>query len=91
MFGFISAAEQAIRERVKVEALEEANNRVAANVDYVAMMCDVDLDTEEITDELNPGDHFYLDDGKEYVFEGTSDSGDILAAEYSNEEGESNE
>ncbi len=46
MFGFISAAEQAIRERVKVEALEEANNRVAANVDYVAMMCDVDLDTE---------------------------------------------
>lgn len=90
MFGFIPAADQAIRERAKAAALEEANNKVAANVDYVAMMCDVDLDTEEITDELSPGDHFYSDDGKEYVFEGVTENGDILAAEY-NERSESNE
>ena len=57
MFGFIPAAEQAIRERAKAAALEETNNKVAANVDYIAMMCDVDLDTEteEITDDNKEG------------------------------------
>lgn len=58
MFGFIPAAEQAIRERAKNEALTEANNRTAANVDYIAMMCDIDLDDTEIIDELE-------DNGKE--------------------------
>ena len=55
MFGFIPAAEQAIRERVKNEALTEASNRTAANVDYIAMMCDIDLDSDtEIINELEP-------------------------------------
>ena len=59
MFGFIPAADQAIRERAKAAALEEANNKVAANVDYVAMMCDVELDTEaeEITDDNEGGEN----------------------------------
>lgn len=48
MFGFIPASEQAIRERAKNAALTEANNKIAANVDYIAMMCDVELDTAEV-------------------------------------------
>lgn len=90
MFGYIPAAEQIVRERAKSAALEAANGKLSADLDYVAMMCDVELESEETTDVLNPGDHFYVDDGKEYVFEGVSENGDILAAE-SNEEGENNE
>ena len=81
MFGFIPAAEQAIRERARNEALTEASNKTAANVDYIAMMCDIDLDGDtEITDELEPGDHFYAND-TEYVFDGTTENGDIIAEE----------
>ena len=46
MFGFIPASEQAIRERAKNAALTEATNRTAANVDYIAMMCDIELELE---------------------------------------------
>lgn len=93
MFGFIPAAEQAIRERAINEALTEANNRTAANVDYIAMMCDIDLDTDTaITDEIAPGGHFYAD-VTEYVFKGVSDDGAIIAeeADDSSEEGGDNE
>lgn len=91
MFGYIPAAEQIVRERAKSAALEEANGKLSADLDYIAMMCDIDLDTEEIEDVLNPGDHFETDNGKEYVFEGVSENGDILAEEYNSGEGENNE
>lgn len=93
MFGFIPASEQAIRERAKNAALAEATNKNAANVDYIAMMCDIELDTDTaITDEIAPGDHFYVDD-TEYVFKGVSDDGAIIAeeADDSSEEGGDNE
>ena len=93
MFGFIPAAEQAIRERAKNEALTEANNRTAANVDYIAMMCDIELDIDTtITDEIAPGDHFYANE-TEYIFKGVSDNGDIIAeeADDSSKEGGDNE
>lgn len=85
MFGFIPAAEQAVRERAKSEALAEQNNKTAANVDYIAMMCDIDLENGgDISDELAVGDHF-IADGTEYVFEGTNESGDLIAAEADND------
>lgn len=93
MFGFIPASEQAIRERAKNAALTEATNKNAANVDYIAMMCDIELDTDTaITDEIAPGNHFYADD-TEYVFKGVSDDGAIIAeeADDSSEEGGDNE
>lgn len=83
MFGFIPASEQAIRERAKNAALAEATNKNAANVDYIAMMCDINLDSDTdaaITDKINPGDHFYANNA-DYVFEGVTESGDIIAAE----------
>lgn len=51
MFGYIPAAEQAVKERARNAALMEASNRNAANIDYIAMMCDVDIDTD--ADETN--------------------------------------
>lgn len=95
MFGFIPASEQAIRERAKNAALAEATNKNAANVDYIAMMCDIELDSDTdttITDEIAPGDHFYAND-TEYVFKGASDNGDIIAeeADDSSKEGGDNE
>lgn len=95
MFGFIPASEQAIRERAKNAALAEVTSKNAANVDYIAMMCDIDLDgdADTITDEISPGEHFYAND-TEYVFKGVTKSGDIIAAEAHNdnsEEGEDNE
>lgn len=93
MFGFIPASEQAIRERAKNAALTEATNKNAANVDYIAMMCDIELDTDTaITDEIAPGNHFCADD-TEYVFKGASDDGAIIAeeADDSSEEGGDNE
>lgn len=60
MFGFITASEQAIRERAKNAALTEATNKNAANVDYIAMMCDIDLDAdiETTTDEREEGEAY---------------------------------
>lgn len=49
MFGFIPASEQAIRQRAKNAALAEATNKNTANVDYIAMMCDIDLDSDTNT------------------------------------------
>jgi hypothetical protein len=81
MFEFIPAAEQVVRERAKNEALAEQNNKTAANVDYIAMMCDIDLENGgDISDVLAAGDHFIAND-TEYVFEGVTESGDLIAAE----------
>ena len=51
MYGFIPVSEQAIRDRAKNAALAEATNKTAANVDYIAMMCDINLDSD--TDAAN--------------------------------------
>lgn len=43
---YIPIAEQLRRERANNIALREQTERTAANVDYIAMMCDIDLDDE---------------------------------------------
>ena len=47
MFGFIPISEQAVKERAKAEALTVENDKNAANIDYIAMMCDVDLGDDD--------------------------------------------
>lgn len=55
MFGFIPAAEQIVRERAKSAALAEANNKLSANLDYIAMMCDIDIDNDTDADNRGEG------------------------------------
>ena len=51
MFEHITAGEQAVRANKKSEALTAASGKITANVDYIAMMCDIDLDDEETNGE----------------------------------------
>ena len=51
MFKYIPIEEQLIKEKNKNAQLSAENAELAANVDYLAMMCDVDLD--EDTDEAS--------------------------------------
>lgn len=53
MFKYIPIKKQIIEERNKNAMLRSANADLAANVDYIAMMCDVELDENtdtEVTD-----------------------------------------
>lgn len=47
MFGYISVKEQLIKERQKSAALKAENDRNAANIDYIAMVFDVELENEK--------------------------------------------
>ena len=47
MFGYISVKEQLIKERQKSAALKVENDRNAANIDYIAMVFDVELENEK--------------------------------------------
>ena len=53
MFKLISTKEQFIKERNRNARLQSELEQAAANIDYIAMMTDIELDTEteEITDE----------------------------------------
>lgn len=46
MFGYVSTREQIIKERQKNADIEQRNEKNAANIDYLAMMCDVDLEDD---------------------------------------------
>lgn len=47
MFGYISVKDQLIKERQKSAALKVENDRNAANIDYIAMVFDVELENEK--------------------------------------------
>ena len=47
MFRYKTLEEQLIEERYKVEQLISSQHQSKADIDYIAMMCDVELDTEE--------------------------------------------
>lgn len=47
MFGYISVKEQLIKERQKSAALKVENDRNATNIDYIAMVFDVELENEK--------------------------------------------
>jgi hypothetical protein len=47
MFKYISVEEQLIKEKKKNAQLRAENAELAANVDYLAMMCDVELDEDK--------------------------------------------
>lgn len=46
MFVFKSVKEQLMVERKRREIAEAKLNKASADVDYIAMMCDVELDCE---------------------------------------------
>lgn len=46
MFKYISVKQQLIQERKRNAILRAANAELAANVDYLSMMCGVELDNE---------------------------------------------
>ena len=47
MFNYLSIDKLLHRERAKNEKLREESRKLAADVDYIAMMCDVELEGEE--------------------------------------------
>ncbi len=53
MFEHITAGEQAVRANKKNEALTAANDKIVANVDYIAMMCDIELDDDGEEEEVS--------------------------------------
>lgn len=46
MFGYISIKEQVIEERKKNAALKEQTDQNTANIDYIAMMSDIELEPD---------------------------------------------
>lgn len=50
---YITIEEQLKNERKKTAALHAAQAQDAADIEYIAMMCDVELDTPEDTDRMN--------------------------------------
>ena len=51
MFVYKSTKRQIIEERRERESVCAGLNKTSADIDYIAMMCDVELETEEFTDE----------------------------------------
>ena len=50
---FVPASQQIIRERARNAALVEELNKSKATMDYIAMMCDIDLESEDEDEEVN--------------------------------------
>lgn len=50
MFKYIPIKKQIIEERNKNAVLRSTNAELTANVDYIAMMCDVELDNDDPTE-----------------------------------------
>lgn len=48
---YVSIEQQLLKERHKNAALRAELAKSAADIDYIAMMCDVELETEVVTDE----------------------------------------
>lgn len=47
MFHFKTLREALVQERRRGEVLQSSQQRSKADIDYIAMMCDVELETEE--------------------------------------------
>ena len=52
MFRYIPLKEQVMEERRKNAALKALSDKNTSDIDYIAMMCDVELDEEE-TEAIN--------------------------------------
>lgn len=52
MFLYKSVKSQLVEERKKREAAEAKLNKASADVDYIAMMCDVKLETEANDEQI---------------------------------------
>ena len=52
MFLYKSVKDQLVEERKKREAAEAKLNKASADVDYIAMMCDVELETEANDEQI---------------------------------------
>lgn len=48
MFRYKTLQERLVEEHRKVELLQSSQQQSKADIDYIAMMCDVELETEEI-------------------------------------------
>lgn len=46
MFGFISAREQLVKERQKNAAMQAQIAKANSDIEYLAMMADIDMDEE---------------------------------------------
>ena len=55
MFGFISAREQLVKERQKNAAMQAQIAKANSDIEYLAMMADIDMEQE--TDEQEVQDH----------------------------------
>ena len=53
MFEYIPIKKQLLRERAKSAQIAQENAQNAANIDYIAMMCDVELEDEEAEESGN--------------------------------------
>ncbi len=51
MFKYTSLKEQLIEERSKNAALKTQTDKNASDIDYIAMMSDIELDMDETEDE----------------------------------------
>lgn len=51
MFGYLSLGQQLIEERKKNALLKEQADQNTANIDYIAMMSDIELDMGETEDD----------------------------------------
>lgn len=55
MFGFISAREQLVKERQKNAAMQAQIAKASSDIEYLAMMTDIEMEQEE--DEQEVQDH----------------------------------
>ena len=55
MFGFISAREQLVKERRKNAAMQAQIAKANSDIEYLAMMADIEMEKEE--DEQEVQDH----------------------------------
>ena len=55
MFGFISAREQLVKERKKNAAMQAQIAKANSDIEYLAMMTDIEMEQEE--DEQEVQDH----------------------------------
>lgn len=52
MFGFISAREQLVKERQKNSAMQAQIAKANSDIEYLAMMTDIEMEQEEYEQEV---------------------------------------
>lgn len=56
MFGFISAREQLVKERQKNAALQAQVIKANSDIEYLAMMADIEMEQDDEQEEQNYGE-----------------------------------